>query len=184
MKIVLLEGRANFLMKLLRCQFVPSEPDREPFSELINQLFLFKEPEKPVFGKVIPLVSLCQALYLLRRIMHIDIDWLRRKPIPLSQCFMAIFSFLGQTNFIFALVNNRKCSFQNSNLTTRKIIREVAEFCWFNLAPGESSQFHEFGTNFIRGENRGWILGAKLNICASYEWNHMNTDWGKFFVCK
>ena len=52
MKIVLLEGRANFLMKLLRCQFVPSEPDREPFSELINQLFLFKEPEKPVFGKM------------------------------------------------------------------------------------------------------------------------------------
>ena len=54
LKIVLLEGRANFLMKLLRCQFVPSEPDREPFSELINQLFLSKEPEKPVFGKVVP----------------------------------------------------------------------------------------------------------------------------------
>ena len=60
----------------------------------------------------------------------------------------------------------------------------MAEFCWFNLAPGESSQFHEFGTNFIRGENRGWILGAKFNICASYDWNHMSADWGKFFVCK
>ena len=46
------------------------------------------------------------------------------------------------------------------------------------------SQFHEFGTNFIRGENRGWILGAKFNICASCDWNHMSTDWGKFFVCK
>ena len=84
---------------------------------------------------------------------------------------MAIFSFFGQTNSIFALgpVNNRKRSFQNLNWSTITC---------------ESSQFHEFGTNFIRGENRGWILGAKFNICASCDWNHMSTDWGKYFVCK
>ena len=31
--------RQDSLMKFLRCQFVPSKPDREPFSELINQLW-------------------------------------------------------------------------------------------------------------------------------------------------
>ena len=47
--------RQDSLIKFLRCQFVPSKPDREPFSELINQLWpLSGGGGKTCFGSMAP----------------------------------------------------------------------------------------------------------------------------------